>query len=67
MHGRWGGCRKRAFRKRDASPPFQKEERMDKTAYASFEDVSRLVQDMGDGEVIRIIFEEADDVEGRDS
>ena len=53
----WGG----------ASPPFRTEERMDKAAYASLEDVSRLVRDMGDGEIIRIIFEEADDGEGRDS
>ena len=50
-----------------ASPPFRKEERMDRAAYASLEDVSRLVRDMGDGEVIRIIFEEADDGEGHDS
>ena len=50
-----------------ASPPLRKEERMDKAAYASLEDVSRLVRDMGDGEVIRIIFEEADDGEGHDS
>ena len=50
-----------------ASPPFRKEEHMDKAAYASLEDVSRLVRDMRDGEVIRIIFEEADDGEGRDS
>ena len=49
------------------SPPFRKEDRMDKAVYASLEDVSRLVRDMGDGEVIRIIFEEADDGEGRDS
>ena len=49
-----------------ASPPFRKEERMDNAEYASLEDVSRLVRDMGDGEVIRIIFEEADDGEGRD-
>ena len=40
---------------------------MDKAAYACLEDVSRLVRDMGDGEVIRIIFEEADDGEGHDS
>ena len=40
---------------------------MDKAACVSLEDVSRLVRDMGDGEVIRIIFEEADDGEGRDS
>ena len=53
----WGGT----------SPPFQKEEHMDKAVYASLEDVSRLVRDMGDGEVIRIIFEEADDGEGHDS
>ena len=50
-----------------ASPPFRKEERMDNAEYASLEDVSRLVRDMRDGEVIRIIFEEADDGEGRDS
>ena len=50
-----------------ASPPFRKEERMDKAACASLEDVSRLVRDMGDGEVIRIIFEEADDGKGHDS
>ena len=50
-----------------ASPPFRKEEHVDKVAYASLEDVSRLVRDMGDGEVIRIIFEEADNGEGRDS
>ena len=50
-----------------ASPPSRKEERMDKAAYASLEDVSRLVRDMGDGEVIRIIFEEADNGEGHDS
>ena len=50
-----------------ASPPSQKEERMDKAAYPSLEDVSRLVRDMRDGEVIRIIFEEANDGEGRDS
>lgn len=50
-----------------ASPPSRKEEYMDKAAYASLEDVSRLVRDMGDGEVIRIIFEEADNGEGRDS
>ena len=50
-----------------ASPPFRKEERMDKAAYTSLEDVFRLVRDMRDGEVIRIIFEEADDDEGRDS
>ena len=50
-----------------ASPPFRKEERMEKAAYASLEDVSRLVRDMRDGEVIRIIFEEADDGEGSDS
>ena len=50
-----------------ASPPFRKEERMDNAEYASLEDVSRLVRDMGDREVIRIIFEEADDGEGRDS
>ena len=50
-----------------ASPPLRKEEHMDKVAYASLEDVSRLVRDMGDGDVIRIIFEEADDGEGRDS
>ena len=53
----WGG----------ASPPLRKEEHMDKAAYASLEDVSRLVRDMGEGEIIRIIFEEADDGEGRDS
>ena len=50
-----------------ASPPLRKEEHMDNVEYASLEDVSRLVRDMGDGEVIRIIFEEADDGEGRDS
>ncbi len=50
-----------------AYPPLQKEEHMDKAAYASLDDVSRLVRDMGDGEVIRIIFEEADNGEGRDS
>ena len=50
-----------------ASPPFRKEESVDKAAYASLEDVSRLVRDMGDGEIIRIIFEEADNGEGRDS
>ena len=50
-----------------ASPPFRKEERMDKAVYASLEDVSRLVRHMGDGEIIRIIFEEADDGEGHDS
>ena len=50
-----------------ASPPFRKEERMEKASYASLEDVSRLVRDMRDGEVIRIIFEEADDGEGSDS
>ena len=48
------------------SPPFRKEEHMDKAAYASLKDVSRVVRDMGDGEIIRIIFEEADDGEGRD-
>ena len=48
-------------------PPFRKEEHMDNAAYASLEDVSRLVRDMWDGEIIRIIFEEADDGEGRDS
>ena len=53
----WGGT----------SPPFRKEERMDKSACASLEDVSRLVRDMEDGEIIRIIFEEADDGEGHDS
>jgi hypothetical protein len=40
---------------------------MEKAAYASLEDVSRLVRDMGDGEVIKIIFEEADDGKGHDS
>ena len=50
-----------------AFPPFRKEERVDKAAYASLEDVSRLVRDMGVGDVIRIIFEEADNGEGRDS
>ena len=50
-----------------ATPPFRKEERMDNAEYASLEDVSRLVRDMGDGDVIRIIFEEADDGEGSDS
>ena len=50
-----------------ASPPFRKEERVGKAEYASLEDVSRLVRDMGDGEIIRIIFEEADNGEGRDS
>ena len=50
-----------------ASPPLRKEEHMDKAEYASLEDVSRLVRDMGDGEIIRIIFEEADDGEGHDS
>ena len=50
-----------------SSPPFRKEERMDKAACASLEDVSRLVRDMGEGEIIRIIFEEADDGEGHDS
>ena len=50
-----------------SSPPFRKEERMDNAEYASLEDVSRLVRDMGDGEVIRIIFEVADNGEGRDS
>ena len=49
-----------------ASPPFRKEEHMDNVTYASLEDVSRLVRDMGEGDVIRIIFEEADDGEGRD-
>ena len=49
------------------SPPFRKEEHTDKAAYAALEDVSRLVRDIGDGEVIRIIFEEADDGEGYDS
>ena len=48
-------------------PLFRKEEHMDNAEYASLEDVSRLVRDMGDGEVIRIIFEEADDGEGHDS
>ena len=50
-----------------ASPPFRKAERMDNAEYASLEDVSRLVRDMGDRAVIRLIFEEADDGEGRDS
>ena len=50
-----------------ASPPFRTEERVDKAEYASLEDVSRLVRDMGDGEIIRIIIEEADDGEGHDS
>ena len=50
-----------------SSPPFRKEAHMDKVACASLEDVSRMVRDMGEGEVIRIIFEEADDGEGRDS
>ena len=50
-----------------ATLPFRKEEHMDKAARASLEDVSRLVRDMGDGEIIRIIFEEADDGEGHDS
>ena len=58
---------KRERYKGGSSPPFRKEERMDKAAYASLEDVSRLVRDMGDGEVIRIIFEEADDGKGHDS
>ena len=49
------------------SPPSRKEEHMDNAAHASLEDVSRLVRDMGDGEIIRIIFEEADDGEGHDS
>jgi hypothetical protein len=40
---------------------------MEKAAYASLEDVSRMVRDMRDGEIIRIIFEEADDGEGHDS
>lgn len=53
----WGG----------ASPPSRKEERMDKAAYAFLEAVSRLVRDMGEGEIIRIIFEEADNGEGHDS
>lgn len=52
----WGG----------ASPPFRKEEHMDKAAYTSLENVSRLVRDMGEDEIIRIIFEEADNGEGRD-
>ena len=50
-----------------SSPPFRKEEHMDKEAYASLEDVSRMVRDMRDGEIIRIIFEAADDGEGHDS
>ena len=58
---------KRERDKGGSSPPFRKEERMDKAACVSLEDVSRLVRDMRDGEVIRIIFEEADDGEGHDS
>ena len=58
---------KRERDKGGSSPPFRKEESVDKAAYASLEDVSRLVRDMGDREVIRIIFEEADDGEGHDS
>ena len=50
-----------------AFPPLQKEEYMDNVTYASLEDVSRQVRDMGEGDVIRIIFEEADDGEGHDS
>ena len=40
---------------------------MDNAEYASLEDVSRLVRDMGDGTFTFIIFEEADDGEGSDS
>ena len=50
-----------------ASPPLRMVEHLDKAACASLEDVSRLVRDMGEGEIIRIIFEAADDGEGHDS
>ena len=50
-----------------ASPPLRKEEHMYNVTYASLEDMARLVRDMGEGDIIRVIFEEADDGEGHDS
>ena len=60
------GERERHGEMKKETERLKKEKHMDKAAYASLEDVSRLVRDMGDGEVIRIIFEEADNGEGRD-